>query len=165
MKTSKGSRSLPLPTISTWWEGGTTTGTSVRNETMAKRLSGMTVHFDSLSRRQCWWHHRPLQKRADRRGLQPKGAGFRAGRRSRLLSSTFVGVACDSQVLMCLVRSIRSKFSPTRSTAERFITLSGGNQKTLSTKTLSRKATSSSTKVTSAALARPLGGRPGRDPC
>lgn len=109
-----------------------------------------------LSRRQCWWHHRPLQKRANRGGLQPERAGVRAGRRSPLPILIFVSVMRDSQMylliyLFCAFCSIRNKFSPTRSTAEKFITLSGGNQKTLSTKTLSRKATSSSTKVKSVA--------------
>lgn len=42
-----------------------------------------------LSRRQCWRHHRPLQKRANRRGLQPERAGFRAGRRSPLPALIF----------------------------------------------------------------------------
>lgn len=54
---------------------------------------------------------------------------------------------CDSQVVFCAFRSIRNKFLLTRSMAEKYITLSDGNQKMLSTKTLSRKATSCSTKV------------------
>lgn len=116
----------------------------------AKRLSWWTVSLTLPLSRQCWWHHRPLQKRADCRGLQPERAGLRAGRPSPPSSSLFIWVThrCIHFLFsfwsFC---SIRNKFSPTRWTAEKFITLSGGNQKTLSTKTLSRKATSSSTKV------------------
>lgn len=79
----------------------------------------------------------------------------------------FVRVVCDSQIYSFICTfyafcSIRNKFSPTRSTAEKSTTLSGGNQKTLSTKTLSRKATSSSTKVRSVARVA-VGCQTGRD--
>lgn len=53
----------------------------------------------------------------------------------------------DCLICFCVYCSTRNKFFLTRWTGEKFITLSDGKQKTLSTKTLSRKATSCSTKV------------------
>lgn len=50
-------------------------------------------------------------------------------------------------LFFCIYRSTRNKFFLTRWMGEKFITLSDEKQKTLSTKTSSRKATSSSTKV------------------
>lgn len=38
-----------------------------------------SAESDSLSYRQCWWHYRSLQERADCRGLQPERASFNAG--------------------------------------------------------------------------------------
>lgn len=58
------------------------------------------VYFDSFSHRQCWWHHRPLQERANRWGLQPERARFRAGEHTLLPLLIFVSVMCDSQVVL-----------------------------------------------------------------
>lgn len=54
---------------------------------------------------------------------------------------------CDGLICFCIYCSTKNKFFLTQWTGEKFITLSDGKQKMLSIKTLSRKATSCSTKV------------------
>lgn len=54
---------------------------------------------------------------------------------------------CDKLICLCIYLSSRNRFLLTQWMGEKSITLSDGKQKMLSTKTLSRKATSCSTKV------------------